>query len=339
MGISADDEEDRRRYMPPWSRNSTILWVGENANGEPRYVDLSYTDPYSMFRDAVRALWRGDTAEAAGEAFEPFFAEDIVAGKMIDIWRNTTSDGREIWNPRDSFWNQFQAGARHLGDAFTPGTARSVYRILMAHNGTPTQSGRVYNLFDETTALSGQRVQSLDMPRSLGFHAGAFQRGQTDSTRLMTSVVRQGGMVSEQDLTAAWQNMERSRRLVFGELHRDVVAAQRQGMTPDQVREIIRGRGVSEVNTGLLLEGSYRAWWPGISFLNDDGHPERRMTVLRLALQNMGPLQRQEVEQELRRYLTAPMPRRYRGTNLQSWQQRVRQWQQRRDQARTLLSQ
>jgi len=62
QGMTKDDDEDAREFVPPWSKNSDILWFGEK-DGDRLWIDLSYTDPYSYIKAPLQAFLRGDTWE------------------------------------------------------------------------------------------------------------------------------------------------------------------------------------------------------------------------------------------------------------------------------------
>ena len=53
-----------RRFVPPWSRNSTLLPVGRDKNGYLKYVDYSYANAYDIllrpFNAVVNELAKGE---------------------------------------------------------------------------------------------------------------------------------------------------------------------------------------------------------------------------------------------------------------------------------------
>ena len=53
-----------RRFVPDWSKNSTLLPMGRDEEGNLKYVDFSYSNAYDTlirpFNAIVGALGRGE---------------------------------------------------------------------------------------------------------------------------------------------------------------------------------------------------------------------------------------------------------------------------------------
>lgn len=145
-----DDEDEKeiealRSVVPHWSKNSVLLKVGEDENGDPQIIDLSYTDPHSLISNAFRAVTHamkrieeGDsiayTTEAAvGEAMESLFgtflSEEIMVEAMFDILRNSDRNGRPVFVPEEPLSERMRDTSNHLRKAFQPGLLSSGERV------------------------------------------------------------------------------------------------------------------------------------------------------------------------------------------------------------------
>lgn len=347
LGIDPDDEKDMRRFMPPWSQSSPILHLGQDQQGNYRYLDLGYSDPYSILREPIIAAMQGeDIEDAAGDAFtaaaRPFiFDEELLTSRVFDVARNRTADGREVYNPQAPAFDQLRAKIKHITEAFTPGSYTSARRLVMAATGEPEPTtGRTYTLADELKATAtGQRQQTLDVSRSLVFRGRNFQGAMSDATRILTSVARLRGNVSDQELQSAHGQMEEVRRRLFDGMRRDVLAAQRLGMTNQEVLASLDQSGVSEAMAADLMSGRYRVYSAERLNLGQAPNAERRESVIAgAAAQGMDQEQRNELAGPLLYRSTDPRPTRSSRESTQYYQERVAEWQQSTERARNSLS-
>ena len=93
VGMDDDEEEALRDLAPPWSKNSNIVPLGRDKDGQLVYLDLSFLDPYNYFKRPINAILRGqpvdETAYEVGrEILTPFFGKDITFGAITEIWQN-----------------------------------------------------------------------------------------------------------------------------------------------------------------------------------------------------------------------------------------------------------
>lgn len=272
-GTSKDDDEDMRRFMAPWSRNSTIVHLGSDEEGNRRYVDLSFTDPYAYLRKPVIAALTGDDWEEAlmgafKEAAEPFFGEEILAGKLLDIARNTKKEGGRVFNPESPFMDRTSDKIAHIWDALEPGTLTSLNRVAKGVTGTETDTGRTYDASDELLNMAtGVRRQSLDLPQAFSFKVRDATEKLDDSRRILTSVAARRGSVTESELREAYDAMEAARREHYEDLYRTASAARRLGVPDTQVRKILAAGGMNKKDIAGVMNGTYNPYMPSESFL------------------------------------------------------------------------
>lgn len=273
LGITRQEDEDVRRFVAPWTRNSNIVYVSREEGGKLQFIDFSYTDPYSYLRKPLIALMTGDDWQSAvygagAEAFEPFLGEEILAGKLLDIARNQERDGGRVYNPQDPVEKRATDILAHLWDAVEPGTFSSAQRIHLGITGKTTIHGRSYDPKLEALAVfTGHRLQELDVAQALSFKGRDFERERSDAHRVLTSVATRRGTVSEKELREAYIESERSKRRLLREAHENAAAAMRLGLTEQQVERILAGAGLSAADVVAVMEDDYQPYIPGGRFL------------------------------------------------------------------------
>jgi len=273
-GIDDDTDERVRRFVPPWSENSSLVYLGRGENGRVRYIDLSYTDPYSYLRTPLKAMMRGENwhdglIDGFFEALEPFVSEEILASKLLDVKRNKKKDsGAEVYNPEDPFDKQATAILSYVYDAFEPGTVSGMRRIWRGITNDQTLYGRSYNPVVEGAAMfTGFRMQELDVPQALSWNAREAVGRWSNATRILSSTASRAGDVSDSELQEAYESMERTRQKVFANVTADMEAARKFGMKDEAIKRVLRGSGLSETLVMQLIDHNYVPYQPSDRFL------------------------------------------------------------------------
>ena len=285
-GMTAQDDQDAREFMPPWSKNSDIIWLGEK-DGNRLWIDLSYTDPHSYLKAPLQAFLRGDTWEdkvvgAGVEAAEPFLGEEILAGSMLDVARNSTETGGQVYNPQSDWVSIATDIGQHIGESFTPGTVSSVNRIQKGLRGVVEPYGRTYDPKLEALAtFTGTRINSLNVSQGLAFRARDYNRENRNATQILTEVLKNQGTVSANQLTEAYGDMESSRREIFDNMVRAASAARSLGKSEREVFKILKNNRLSEQTARDVIRGIYRPYTPKAT----EDIPSERIAVIRGLIQ------------------------------------------------------
>jgi hypothetical protein len=271
-GATKGDDEDRREFIPPWSKNSQIAWLGDG-----KYLDISFIDPYAYVRKSVHAYLRGDdegvlngAMEAAKEFAAPFTDEQLLGERLTDLTlrRGKTAEGREIFNPQDDLATKASKSFKHVAEVLVPGTFTDIGNINKAMNGYVGDYGKVYDLDTELKAFMGLRVSKIDMSQSLKLgKVPEYDRAMTDSNQLFTSVAKNVGVVPAEALAAAYDRADNARRRNFENMHDVAWKAIRQGMAKSDVIDILRATGVSKDESDRLIDGKYKPYMPAPAML------------------------------------------------------------------------
>ena len=274
-GVTKDEDEKLRNFMPPWSQDSDIIHLGKDENGDYGTIDIGYIDPFAQLRKPIKAFMRGENwhesvFNAVARAAEPFLGEEILAGKLIDIARNSKKDtGGKIFNEQADGWTQLQQKMTYLYEgAFEPGTITSWRRIAKGLRGYVDPWGKTFDPKTESLALfTGNRLSKVNVPEGLAFRADRFKSQTRGAVTLLGRVAKSRGEVSDEELKEAYDAMEVSRRQLFDEMHELSNDAIALGMTDKDVRRVLRSRGVSKDDAKRIIDGSYRPYKPSSQFL------------------------------------------------------------------------
>ena len=240
------DEEIRalRRFVPEWSKNSTLLATGRDDKGNLKYIDFSYSNAYDFltrpYRAVTNALAQTDASneslkealakgltDGVVEIMEPFTSESIFIEGLVDstIRRGIGRDGRRVWKEQDDPLVKIGKGIFHVGETLTPGSISQLKRIGQAATGKTDKYGNLYNLQDELPGLFGFRSISSDPQRALTFMTTAFLKDLKGADNLFTAPLLRGGRVSKEDVINAYKYSQAQRFSVLKDMYKNIDAA------------------------------------------------------------------------------------------------------------------
>ena len=103
-GVSKDEEDALRSFVPEWSKNSPLFITGfDKDKKEYSYIDLGGQMPHAYLFQPFQAFLRGEDfssgmVNAFVQAIAPFVSEEMLTEKLLDVSRNTTKQGRPIYS-------------------------------------------------------------------------------------------------------------------------------------------------------------------------------------------------------------------------------------------------
>ena len=189
--VTNEELDALKRYLPEWSRNSTILPIRDEETGDLKYVDFSHGNAYDTAIRPLQTLLNniqngiedeevlmkgllGGMAEAAGELASPFISEAIYTQALADIFLRggRTREGSQIYTD-----TQFQTepgtaiknSIDHVAESLIPFSYPTLTRIYQAAADKPSERGEFFELPDELTGFIGFRQVRVDPVRAMGF--------------------------------------------------------------------------------------------------------------------------------------------------------------------------
>jgi hypothetical protein len=271
LGMWATGFNDRkmdalRRFVAPYQKNATLMPTGADGK-DVGYVDISYTDPYEVFKGPALAAASGkDPEESIANAIldflESYIGPSILANSIVSALSGRTPQGRTIVNPQDTRLDQTLDRASYLLRQNEPATVSQFRRIYYALTGQPdttvSKYGRIYKPSEELSALFGIRPQSINVSKALESKASRFNTDMADVGRIFTETYGAVGNVPESRVREQFEKMQNRRRVMFDEANKDFHAAMLLGLSRSEAIAAMRAGGMGVDNASAIANNKYR---------------------------------------------------------------------------------
>jgi hypothetical protein len=259
--VTNEELDAMRRYLPQWSKNSTILPIRDEKTGELKYIDFSHGNAYDVairpintllnnIQDGItdeKTLMSGVLSgmyEAAGELASPFISEAIYTQALVDLTLRggRTREGQQLWTETQLATEPgtvIKNSIDHLADAMMPFSYPQIRRIYDAALDKPSKRGEYFELPDELLGFAGFRAVKLDPIKSMGFKLADYQRGMREARRLFTGGeegLLKGGPKSPRDVVERFIAANKARFMVQQTLRKDLQAAEILGADDFEIR-------------------------------------------------------------------------------------------------------
>jgi hypothetical protein len=240
-GFTDEDEENMKRFDASWERNTNKLYTKiDKENGIYNFIDMSAYDIYGAQNKAIYALFGGERKEALKEFFKPVADLDIFTKSMVEAISNKDLEtGKEI-GPSDK---TIQRIIVHAGKDFLPGSLNDALRIKKSFSEEANICGRRYDTSIEVGAALGYRETSRDIGKSLGFKIRHFNSQEDKIT----------GKKTEDEI-------RETRMSLYESLHKDMIAAEKLGVSQLRIRQIARLSGLQGRKFNVIYYGNYDSY-------------------------------------------------------------------------------
>jgi hypothetical protein len=286
--VSEDQLDAMKRYVAKWSKNSTIIPLKDKETGEFKYVDFSHFNAYDTLYRPIQAAFNavalgrkdhhgimGDfikgLASSTGEIASPLISESIWTQAVTDVFNKDgrTSDGKQIYNPEDTYGNKFFKSIAHVSSSLAPFGYKQLSRLGLSmypsdSEGRFDERGNTYNFGDEAASIAGLRAIKLDVPKALGYKVSQFDKEGNDARGLFYSEALKGGPVKPEDLVDNYINANRALYKIKSEMHKDLNAAKVLNIGEDDLREKTAKLPKKEYSD--LQEGTFTPFTPSKNF-------------------------------------------------------------------------
>jgi hypothetical protein len=279
--VTEDELNALRRYVPQWSKNSTLIPIRDKETGDLKYVDFSHANAYDILyrplQTVVNSVASGRTDKdgmmddffkgvitASSELGKPFVEEAIWTEALTDLFvrGGRTREGNQVFNPEDTEGNKIKAAIAHLVETQAPLSYQQLKRLDLAaepidiiQKGKYDKYGQAFELGDELAGFTGFRPVKLNVERGLDFKVAEFQKGVRESRQLFTRNTLKGGPVTPEEIVDAYLNANRALFGVKKDLYKDIKAAETLG-TSNQIinkaAERISKKEFGSINIGLF---------------------------------------------------------------------------------------
>ena len=278
--VSKDELEAIRRYVPKWSKNSTLIPL-KGEDGKFKYVDFSHMNAYDTLTRPIQTVINRVQAgeqdkdgimddfilglfESTKELGAPFITESIWTEALADLYLRggQTRDGFRVYNEEDSLGNQIYNSLAHLVKSQAPLNYQQLTRIGLSVKpdddpGRFDKRGREYEFGNELAGIIGARAVEIDPANSIKYKVADYSRGTRNSKALFTRTMLKGGPVTPEEIFDAYVNANRALYRVQKTMADDIKAAETLGLTEDQLYTEVAER-IGGPNFGYLSQNVFR---------------------------------------------------------------------------------
>ena len=285
--VSKDELQALRRYVPEWSKNSTLVPF-KDKDGNLEYIDFSHLNAYDTLTRPIQTVvnaidsGRADKngimgdflaglIESTKELGSPFISESIWTEALQDVAPilgrgGKDAAGREIYNlDVDSIGNAMKKSIFHLAEAQAPLNWKQLQRLglSMVPLASPSSiskfddRGKQYELGNEVLGIAGLRRIKVDPEKSLNYKITDFKRKVRASRNIFTRATLRGGVVTPEDMIDAYIEANRAMYNTNRELYLDIKAADTLGMSQSSIADKMDSRGEGRAY-GFLEFGDFR---------------------------------------------------------------------------------
>ena len=286
--ISQDELDALRRFVPEWSKNSTLIPI-RTEDGDLRYVDFSHSNAYDVIARPLRTILNNiqdgqmndqqilasfvnGVNEAGAEIMNPFISESIwtEAAGDLTVRGGVTKDGRRLYTDQTSAGDKAAIRFLHLGNALAPSYKQFV-RLAQAATETPTARGDVLDVGPEIAGFMGLRPIKVDPLKSMGFKISGYQRGIRDARREFTGGyfgLLKGGSVDPNDIILRYIKSNKAKFDVQQNMFNDLNAAETLGVGNNDLRRQFDERQISNEDYNNLRRGRFDPYVPSGEIAN-----------------------------------------------------------------------
>ncbi len=277
--VSEDEMEAMRRFVPDWSKNSTLVPIRDDETGELKYVDFSHANAYdtmirpinTMINSVNQGIDEGEIMKsvatgmfaATAETLSPFVSESIWTEAASDIFLRggRTREGRRLWTEATPWGERVSLTAGHLVKTQMPGSIAAINRMGLSIREEVDEYGRSYELGDELAGIAGFRAVKLDPIRSMKFKIADFRTGINAARREFTSPLLKGGPVNPADIVDRFEVANQAAYNVQQEMFKDYYAARTLGAGQGALDLQFADR-ISNVQLNAIKSGRFKPFIP-----------------------------------------------------------------------------
>ena len=229
-------------------------WLYFFKNGKLKRFNMSYIDPWAMFKNPVQAVIRAFQTEddpnialdkstnqilkTFGESIGP----SILTQALFDIWRNQDEFGREIAKDQGVVKDTANRLAR-LWEAFEPGTVSTAKRAFEAYTkggiksyGTPIEKQA------EILGFAGLKYEDVNIPKALSRSLIEPTQRLNESNKSYKKAFRDYRGTEPEVFIDLYSEAQRKKFRAAQDMYKFVQAAKATGMNNNAIiKEITKG--------------------------------------------------------------------------------------------------
>ena len=284
--VSEDEMKALRRFVPDWSKNSTLVPIRDKDTGELKYIDFSHANAYDTMIRPITALYTGIQRgmdegeigrevmkgmwEGTKETLSPFVSESIWTTAISDIFLRggRTREGNRLWTDETPWGERMNKAVMHAAKTQFPGSIETLKRMDLAiepvdiiTKGKYDKYGQSFEFGDELAGFAGMRAVKVDPLRAMKFKIADFRTGINNARREFTSPLLRGGPVTPEQIVDRYKVASEALYRVQEKMHRDYMAALTLGTGVESLDLEFADR-VSNVQLDSIKRGFFKPFIP-----------------------------------------------------------------------------
>lgn len=292
-----------QKYGSPWEHNAQLNPTRVDENGYIEYVNMSYTNPFSVVSEPLDALAKGEVFGAMGNLLQPytdpsmlasmiqalFTGEDDMGNKVYDL------EGDEIYNnvgraiiglgKRISPWMvmpdlvqikaDLKAGEFDMSkvipglkqDAYVKGVGYEAARWQKAADQVVDEYGRGYSARQEIrNFFTGTRRQTFVPEQAIKSNLFTVKDAWNKSMRNYMSKLYNEN--SRTVIKMYHEEGEKRRQDVFNQMREIVTDFKKFGLDEKEIRTIMNELRITKGMQHMVFSGKYRPFRPSENTVN-----------------------------------------------------------------------
>ena len=260
--IDDDDEKAIRMLGSEFSSNSDILIMGRDKDGALTSLDLSWLDPYNLWKRPINAMFKHDrdfseSAKDAGiELLRPFFGLGVAAGALKGYYDDLITHKVS----QDKALDRLVRGLQ-------PGVITSGENVYMAFTNQYRRNGQKYDLGDELAAFTGFRMTTLNAKAALNGKAYEYLDEKRIAAKEFKELATDLNKVSDGDLRDSYQKTMDANKASYEKLQKTIAAAEKAGINKQQAKMVLAIANISQKDAANLVNGREFKYTPPKSML------------------------------------------------------------------------
>ena len=283
-GVTEDEMQAMRRFVPDWSKNSTLVPI-RGEDGNLKYIDFSHANAYDTMirpitamytgiqrgmdenaigREVLRGMWEGTK-----ETLSPFVSESIWTSAISDIFirGGRTREGNRLWTDETPWGEMMSKAIMHAAQTQFPGSYQTFKRLDLAiepvdilTKGKFDKYGQSFELGDELLGFAGMRAVEVNPLRAMDFKIADFRTGINNARREFTGPTLRGP-VDPATIVDRYKVASEALYKVQEKMHRDYLAARTLG-TPVTTLDLKFADRISDVQLQAIKRGVFKPFIP-----------------------------------------------------------------------------
>jgi len=284
--VSKDEIDAMRRYVPSWSKNSTLIPFTDK-DGNLEYIDFSHMNAYDTLvrpiQTVINAVNEGQQdkdgimgdfflglIESTQELGAPFITESMWTQALQDVSPilgrgGLDSQGRQIYDLQvDSVGDAFAKSIFHLAETQYPLNWKQLERLGLSalpvdSKGRFNERGDQFELGNELMGIAGLRRVEVKPEKGIEYKITSYKDGVRAARSIFARRTLKGGVTTPEEVVDAYIDANEALFDINRGLYKDIKAAQALGLSEEQIEDIMVKRGERRAFNSLI-DGEFRPY-------------------------------------------------------------------------------